>query len=516
MPNKEGLIRFFDYAYNIEGDQRINEIISRGYLEEDTVNTIFNSENLTDGDFEYIYKFINDNGITEQGDVFDTTDIDSLFLSNAVYNENMDFIINKVKRHGFDNVEVINSENTSALMATKEGKSYIVFKGTESVGDWVKVNMKFWQTAFEDTVAHTGFAGEINDFSPKIKDYIERMEEKTNGKIVFGGHSMGGAIATLAAMKFKPEKLITFASPKVARGMAYKEYFEEIDVKRYANDNDLVRHVPFDFGRWTYRHIGETKILDTETNPLKFASNHKLSMYFKTVLENSMLGNSFTAYFLSNLYSIENYDIIEGNDKEHTKKIEDEIKKVSAEKGLTEDQAIEFLFRDKYRLNDREFSNYKKLLTENGNHFSNMSLKIMESFTDKKMSGVIKNYYNHVGAYKGGKGFITKGRKEDTKFEKMLYLIGTVGQLVTRFVITMDPSLLKTAFNAYKNNKERHAINDLTIAHNDKKYSDDSIGVFPSKKSEKGESLEVKSIISDAKEKVRSRERFKNGNITMK
>ena len=86
------------------------------------------------------------------------------------------------------------------------------------------------------------------------------MEAKR--KIWMTGHSLGAALATLAADRYgNVQGVYTFGSPRVGDG-AFKKNFE-VEAYRIVNNKDIVTRVPPP-GR--YKHVGDIKFIDADGN----------------------------------------------------------------------------------------------------------------------------------------------------------------------------------------------------------------------------------------------------------
>ncbi|MBW4477336.1 MAG: 50S ribosome-binding GTPase [Tolypothrix brevis GSE-NOS-MK-07-07A] len=95
---------------------------------------------------------------------------------------------------------------------------------------------------------HLGFALLMEEILPKIQSEIEQLKPH---KICLTGHSLGGALATLAAYRLRkqgfsiPISIYTFGAPRVGDS-AFASKYEDSKVLhfRIENKNDIVPHLP--------------------------------------------------------------------------------------------------------------------------------------------------------------------------------------------------------------------------------------------------------------------------------
>ena len=99
---------------------------------------------------------------------------------------------------------------------------------------------------------HGGFEQAFQAVWPEMMQQISAWQKAgklgPNPKVYVTGHSKGGALAMLAAVKLKAAKLpvtevTTFGAPRVG-GADFAKKYAGIDAVRYENDQDLVPHVP--------------------------------------------------------------------------------------------------------------------------------------------------------------------------------------------------------------------------------------------------------------------------------
>lgn len=97
---------------------------------------------------------------------------------------------------------------------------------------------------------HNGFQNELEKL---WKDILVLLADKLESrKLYICGHSLGAAMATIAASRLNPHELYTYGSPRVGS----TKFIENIQCPHYrhVNNNDIVTKVPFAF--LGYRHHG--------------------------------------------------------------------------------------------------------------------------------------------------------------------------------------------------------------------------------------------------------------------
>jgi len=139
-----------------------------------------------------------------------------------------------------------------------------VFRGTDSI--------QAWGTNLLVTTAETGYGGEAhegfvkawNSVRDEVLEFIGDAEE-----FVFSGHSLGGALATLACWDRMAApspcvcRCVTFGAPRVLTHKAAGRYNGllrrggHVHI-RYQVDMDLVPQVPLAL---RFRHVGQTELL---------------------------------------------------------------------------------------------------------------------------------------------------------------------------------------------------------------------------------------------------------------
>ena len=149
---------------------------------------------------------------------------------------------------------------TFAFMACTEHVALVAFRGTElldldDIRKILDLHPKPWMPGGR---VHSGFA----DALAPVWDAIETALAEHDLPVVFTGHSLGGALATLAASGGWPRPahaLVTFGSPRVGDA-EFGETLRDLPVRRHVNCCDLVTRLP-----WAgddYRHVGTLHYID--------------------------------------------------------------------------------------------------------------------------------------------------------------------------------------------------------------------------------------------------------------
>jgi triacylglycerol lipase len=116
---------------------------------------------------------------------------------------------------------------------------------------------------------HSGFKSALDEvWTPLVACLQQLAKERPNRTIWFTGHSLGAALATLAAVRFPGVRgLYTFGSPRV--GDADFAQRLKVPAFRFVNNNDLVTRVPplgrykSHMGQGKYKHVEVEKYIDS-------------------------------------------------------------------------------------------------------------------------------------------------------------------------------------------------------------------------------------------------------------
>tara|TARA_B110000902_G_scaffold253624_1_gene316513 strand:- start:173 stop:907 length:735 start_codon:yes stop_codon:yes gene_type:complete len=161
------------------------------------------------------------------------------------------------KQHGFKS-RLISNNGAEVLVAKNRKELWFAFRGTEptKIND-VMADLKVVRnSAIAGGKVHSGFQDELNElWIDCLKEIEYNSQLKNPKKVYFTGHSLGAALATIAATRTQADKLYTFGSPRVGGRKFAKNL--KCPHERYVNNNDIVTKVPPTF--LGFVHCGEER-----------------------------------------------------------------------------------------------------------------------------------------------------------------------------------------------------------------------------------------------------------------
>ncbi|WP_052494019.1 lipase family protein [Nitrosospira sp. NpAV] len=131
----------------------------------------------------------------------------------------------------------------------------LVFRGTDSKRDYVtdmECGLLPWNR--HEVGVHKGFRKALDS----VWDEIEKELSQLICPIFYTGHSLGAALATLAAARYAPRAVYTFGSPRVGNE-AFAASLQIVPIHRVVDNKDAAALLPPE--AMGFRHVGLLQLL---------------------------------------------------------------------------------------------------------------------------------------------------------------------------------------------------------------------------------------------------------------
>lgn len=130
----------------------------------------------------------------------------------------------------------------------------VVFRGTHNLENWMS-NLDTSPVSWDGPgQVHKGF----RDALRPVWNHLAQFLDNVSSPLLYTGHSLGAALATLAAVKYPPAALYTFGSP-MAGNRPFVNALNGIPVYRVINCRDIVTQLPPPV--LGFRHAGKVHTL---------------------------------------------------------------------------------------------------------------------------------------------------------------------------------------------------------------------------------------------------------------
>lgn len=163
-------------------------------------------------------------------------------------------IKDQAQQWGYADCRVIDVGRPQCYIMADEQSCVLSFRGTQSLGNWID-NAKASPVPHDYGDVHRGFSAGYKALGPLILKSLKELLTP-NRTLFVTGHSLGGALATIAAAELHGQFLIsgvyTFGQPKTGLfGSFFDEYFGG-KFFRFVNNEDVVPRLPLN-----YEHVGQ-------------------------------------------------------------------------------------------------------------------------------------------------------------------------------------------------------------------------------------------------------------------
>lgn len=147
---------------------------------------------------------------------------------------------------------IFDKGDTQGFAMEDDGVLVVVFRGTDSVADWLD-NIQISSTMRDYGAVHKGFFGAWTRVAGPVTECVRTAAGKKKA-IWLAGHSLGGAVALTAALELPAgialHGLQTFGQPRMLSGNASTFANTRLGgvYQRFVNNADLVTRLPPHFG----------------------------------------------------------------------------------------------------------------------------------------------------------------------------------------------------------------------------------------------------------------------------
>jgi hypothetical protein len=141
-----------------------------------------------------------------------------------------------------------------------DGSAMVAFRGTQpdEIRD-LATNLQANQVSWPETGGrvHAGFARAARAMLPEVRKWVEGKAARRSA-LILTGHSLGAALATLAAAVLPPTLLVTLGSPRVGNA-DFVAALTGANIVRLVDGCDVVTQLPPTFS--LYAHAGPTRYI---------------------------------------------------------------------------------------------------------------------------------------------------------------------------------------------------------------------------------------------------------------
>ena len=221
-----------------------------------------------------------------------------------------DFAGERFQQAGLPEIEFFSGRSTQCYVAHNDDFLILAFRGTEirprgAGADFANIIADLETDAHIALVeweqggkVHRGFKEALDEVWERLLAYL-RSKETARRTVWFTGHSLGAALATLAARRYdRVRGLYTFGSPRVG-DLDFQQAFL-VPAYRFVNHDDIVTRVPLPP---LYQHVGRLQYLDGEgllhDNPESRETGNILSVLaacFDAVIPRALVDHVPTLY----------------------------------------------------------------------------------------------------------------------------------------------------------------------------------------------------------------------------
>jgi triacylglycerol lipase len=198
----------------------------------------------------------------------------ALALCSKLAYEKPEIIQQKLQEQGFrsefitsGSKESPNDTDTQLFIGHSGSTIVMAFRGTTNIRDWM-TDAKIGFVNIPHGKVHHGFNDALDSVWDEVIETLKQTQVYAQS-LWITGHSLGGALATLAAARLSLDEhkpingIYTFGQPRVGDRQFSREIDNELKPRyfRFVNNNDIVTRIATRFG--TYNHAGSVRFFDS-------------------------------------------------------------------------------------------------------------------------------------------------------------------------------------------------------------------------------------------------------------
>lgn len=139
----------------------------------------------------------------------------------------------------------------------------LVFRGSSCWAHWWANFNTFMIRCSTGGCVHRGFSGALD----RVWDRLRKELDASRGPVFHAGHSLGGALAVLAAARRPPTAVYTYGCPRVGDA-DFAQAIRHVPVHCLVNNTDLVAAVPPVLGPLRFSRHGDQHLIQRDSSKL--------------------------------------------------------------------------------------------------------------------------------------------------------------------------------------------------------------------------------------------------------
>lgn len=172
--------------------------------------------------------------------------------------------IEEIKFFGHERKKAFGEADTQGVITGNAERTWaaVVFRGTETPADWLTNLLCRMVPCKSGGHVHHGFNEALESvWESEIVPELDKLPSTC--AVYYTGHSLGAALATLAAARRKPLATYSFGCPLVGDA-AFANAVDVEHLYRVVNQEDVVTHVPMAIPfLFPYEHAGQLYVIGT-------------------------------------------------------------------------------------------------------------------------------------------------------------------------------------------------------------------------------------------------------------